>query len=496
MDENKLNEVEIPINFDDFSVGDYTYFEKSFNVEDFRIFEILSGDSNPLHSDEDYAKLTKYGKKILPVHLTISPFSAIAGMCFPGKPSLYLGHEIKALKPVYYHEKLIYSAKIKNINHSNRILTLRVLVIRNDDIVVDAEMSVQSLEQTWILNNSKFEIYSNHNKGYAIVSGATGEIGQAVSVKLAKFGWNLLLLDRGSENKRRVLRKKLESYDIKFEFLSTDFSNKHERIDLKNKITKSEHVYDLIVHTASSDVDSSIDALVATNYSALKDLIKATLPKFLLKQSGIIINVSSIYVAKNVIGWEDYTAAKTMAAGYINGINKHYSKYGIKAMSIYPGVVLTDFSKKYREETSALMPAEVAETILEMIDSDDSIALETNSKKPVKFGLNAYVTKEIDYDNRPRYESKIYNEEKMSVLSKTDDIKSGLLNLISRQLKLEDTENLINGGIDITPGWDSLAQIEIIIAIESKYGISFNSYEITDLKDFQSIYNKVLKEVQ
>ena len=177
MSKNMLNKVEKTMNFDDFSVGDYTYFEKSFTFEDYKKFELLSGDSNPLHSNEDYAKLTKYSKNIIPLHLTISPFTAIAGMCFPGKPSLYLGHEIQALKPVYYDEKLVYSAKVTSINQSSRVLTLRVLVLRSDEIVVDAEMRVQSLEQTWSSYKNKFKIYSNDTKGYAVVTGATGEIG-------------------------------------------------------------------------------------------------------------------------------------------------------------------------------------------------------------------------------------------------------------------------------------------------------------------------------
>jgi len=495
MNENKSIIVEKNMQFDDFNIGDYIYFEKSFNFDDYRKFETLSGDSNPLHSNEDYAKLTKYKKRILPLHLTISPLSAIAGMIFPGKPSLYLGHEIQAIKAVYFDEKLIYSAKITSINQSIRVLTIRVLVLRNTEIVVDAEMRVQSLEQTWSLDMNSSTIYNNNTKGYALITGATGEIGQAVAVNLAKLGWNLLLQDRGSEIKRKLLRNKLQPYKVKVEFFNVDLTNIEDRFKLKDKIIRSDYVYDLVVHIASSDVDSSLDSLIATNYSSIKELNNAILPRFLLKQSGTIINVSSIYVAKNVLGWEDYTAAKTMTANYINGINQHYSKYGIKALTIYPGVVMTNFSKKYRGDTSGLLPEEVAETIIEMLDSNESIAYEVNYKKNVTLGLHDSIIKEINIQSKSFSEPKSYVEEKIGKEINFEKVKLELLNLIGQKLKLHNTDNLVNGGIDVTPGWDSLAQIDIIVAIEAKFGFSFNSHEITELKDFQSLYKKVLKEV-
>jgi len=124
--------------FDDFAVGDVTVFERNITREDFAVFSGLSGDTNPLHHDEDHARNTRFKRTIVPLHLLLAPLSSVAGMAFPGEPSLYLGHEVRAAQPVHYGEALRYSARIEAVNLAQRVLTLRVLVLRGTEIVVEA----------------------------------------------------------------------------------------------------------------------------------------------------------------------------------------------------------------------------------------------------------------------------------------------------------------------------------------------------------------------
>ncbi|SVD93610.1 uncharacterized protein METZ01_LOCUS446464, partial [marine metagenome] len=97
--------------YEDFNIGEIYVFKKTFSQRDFEKFSSLSGDTNPLHHDERYVENTRYKKTIVPLHLAASPLSTIAGVVFPGNRSLYLGHELKALKPIPYDVELTYSAK-------------------------------------------------------------------------------------------------------------------------------------------------------------------------------------------------------------------------------------------------------------------------------------------------------------------------------------------------------------------------------------------------
>ena len=75
--------------FSDFSVGDLIYFNKTFKNNDYKKFAEISEDFNPLHHNNKYALKYGDGHNIVPLHLIISPISRIAGMNFPGTPSLY-----------------------------------------------------------------------------------------------------------------------------------------------------------------------------------------------------------------------------------------------------------------------------------------------------------------------------------------------------------------------------------------------------------------------
>ena len=135
--------------FNDFNIGDYVAFKKTFKNQDFDKFSSLSGDNNLLHYDKKYSASTVFKKPIVPVHLAIAPLSMIAGMIFPGRPSLYLGHKIKAALPIFYNQSISYSAKIVDINTVMRILRIKVLAYRESEIVIEAELTVQATENEW-----------------------------------------------------------------------------------------------------------------------------------------------------------------------------------------------------------------------------------------------------------------------------------------------------------------------------------------------------------
>lgn len=136
--------------FIDFKIGDYIFFSKKFTQAEYKKFKELSGDSNELHHNNKYAEHTIFKKPILPLHMACLPFSRIAGVHFPGQPSLYLQHSIKAIKPTFYDEELIYSAVIKEINYSLRVMELSILVIRNElEVAIEGLIHVQSRDDSW-----------------------------------------------------------------------------------------------------------------------------------------------------------------------------------------------------------------------------------------------------------------------------------------------------------------------------------------------------------
>ena len=117
----------------------YTYYEiAEGHVETFSVtiteqmmfgFYDITGDCNPLHTDEDYAKKSGgdgFIGKVVYGMLTASFLSTLAGVYLPGKHSLIHKSEAEFPVPVYVGDTLVFTGEIVNKNDSFRVIELKV----------------------------------------------------------------------------------------------------------------------------------------------------------------------------------------------------------------------------------------------------------------------------------------------------------------------------------------------------------------------------------
>lgn len=473
----------MPNSFNSFSVGDLTTFERLFQPEDFAAFSAISGNTNPLYRDETYALSTRFGRPIVPLHLVLAPLSYIAGMVFPGGPSLYLGHQVRASLPVYYNERLRYSARITAINADLRILTLRVLALRDVEIVLDAEMRVQVTADEWI-SDSVQPILHSDLPGRALVTGASGAIGKAIALALAAQGWALLLHDRGDGPHRKSITAALRHLERDVQFVAADLAVESGRKALAAAAKAHDNI-DVIIHTASPGLMSPLEGLVAVNYSALKDLSSATIPAMLARQRGRIILIGSTATMRTPLGWEDYAAAKTMAGGLVAGIENRFSAYDVRGLVLALGYVATPFSESVRGSAPALLPEEIAEAVVGMIEAPNApaVVLEVGRRIAGQLGFSSV--------NGPgpvtASNSKQQHVSAATTASKTTLLSAEVSSLVRRILRLPSDVELDRVKFGMTSGWDSLSHIELILALESKFQIQFTSGEIMGLDSFDAL---------
>lgn len=106
-----MNEYE----FSDLKIGQTESFEVVITKDMENVFRMLTGDINPLHQDDSYAKQIGNGKfeeHVCFGMLTASFYSTLAGVHLPGKYSLIHSLDIKFQKPVYAGDNLIVTGKI------------------------------------------------------------------------------------------------------------------------------------------------------------------------------------------------------------------------------------------------------------------------------------------------------------------------------------------------------------------------------------------------
>ena len=80
-------------------VGDSASFEKTITDADILLFAAVSGDNNQIHINEEYAKTTKFGRKIAHGLISASFISAALTVAFPG--SVYVSQTLEFKVPVY-----------------------------------------------------------------------------------------------------------------------------------------------------------------------------------------------------------------------------------------------------------------------------------------------------------------------------------------------------------------------------------------------------------
>ena len=127
-----------------FRVGDRVTITKSFNAEEVKQFAGMSVDNNPLHLDEAYARTTPFGKPIVHGMLVGSLFSGLLAEKLPGKGTIYLGQQLKFLKPVFIGAPVTASVEITHIRQDKPILTLKTVAVdAAGEAVIEGEAVVK-----------------------------------------------------------------------------------------------------------------------------------------------------------------------------------------------------------------------------------------------------------------------------------------------------------------------------------------------------------------
>lgn len=114
--------------YEDLEVGKTESFETAVTAEMLDSFKIITGDVNPLHCDEAFAKSEGYDGRVAYGMLTASFLSTLAGVYLPGRYSLIQSVEIKFAKPVYIGDKLTVTGEITEKNDTCGLIFLKVTI--------------------------------------------------------------------------------------------------------------------------------------------------------------------------------------------------------------------------------------------------------------------------------------------------------------------------------------------------------------------------------
>lgn len=128
---------------EDLKVGMTAVYTKTVTDADITAFAGLSGDTNPIHLSDDFAKGTLFEGRIAHGMLSAAYISTLIGTRLPGPGSIYMSQSLKFLAPVKPGQTVNTRATVTDINAEKGRVTLHTQCSVGAEVVIEGEALVK-----------------------------------------------------------------------------------------------------------------------------------------------------------------------------------------------------------------------------------------------------------------------------------------------------------------------------------------------------------------
>jgi len=120
----------------DLKVGQRATRSLTLTSDSVKSFAALTGDYNPLHFEEEFARHTPFGRLVVQGGLTTGLLHALVAMDLPGPGTVFLSQNWKFTAPVYLGDTIVATAEVLSIHATKPVTQLGIRVTRQDGQVV------------------------------------------------------------------------------------------------------------------------------------------------------------------------------------------------------------------------------------------------------------------------------------------------------------------------------------------------------------------------
>ena len=128
--------------YEDLDIGMFHETVHTITEDDIQTFAKVSGDFNPLHMDEEFAKTTIFGQRIAHGALTASYISGILGNNLPGPGAIFTHLSMRFRRPVFIGSQVTVRAEVTEKQDKGNRVTLKVTCSVDDKPVITGEAGV------------------------------------------------------------------------------------------------------------------------------------------------------------------------------------------------------------------------------------------------------------------------------------------------------------------------------------------------------------------
>ncbi len=127
---------------EELEVGQSAMFGRTVTEADIAAFAGVSGDTNPIHLHDGFARTTRFGQRIAHGMLSGSYISTVIGTKLPGPGAVYISQTMNFMAPVIIGDTITAVATITSIDEKRRRVTLKTQCLNGDKVVIDGEAIV------------------------------------------------------------------------------------------------------------------------------------------------------------------------------------------------------------------------------------------------------------------------------------------------------------------------------------------------------------------
>lgn len=125
--------------FEDLTVGMSASVSRTVSEADILMFAGVSGDTNPVHLDQEFAASTMFGGRIAHGMLSAGLISAVFGTRLPGPGCIYLSQNLKFKAPVKIGDTVVARVTVKELKSEKRRAVFSTVCTVGETVVLDGE---------------------------------------------------------------------------------------------------------------------------------------------------------------------------------------------------------------------------------------------------------------------------------------------------------------------------------------------------------------------
>ncbi len=129
---------------DQIALGDTAQFSKTVSESDVYLYAGVTGDFNPAHVNEDYARQTFFKTRIAHGMLSAGFISTILGTILPGPGTIYLHQELDFTAPVRIGDTITARVEVKDLDPGKNRVVLETTCVNQDGVKVLGGQAVVS----------------------------------------------------------------------------------------------------------------------------------------------------------------------------------------------------------------------------------------------------------------------------------------------------------------------------------------------------------------